>query len=277
MTVFFWEPASRRWTGWTDARPVDTPGFHPVLRFEEDGPWPGCGNPRQAAGSKWRLSGAHRNGVGRITSRGNTRGIVAGRSSFDDGPLVRDFSQLADVARRAFEPGLTGHPDHGDLVLLAPAEWGEAVWDAITQEVTRPIVDCGGRVIPLLLRHSPETDRGLTTLQKIDPTTLRAVFGSLRLGPKGLIVEPITLWTETRPIHLTLDDSPSTRAKVCHCGSTGRNRPTRSTMPMPTKREVVELSSSSVGKFMAHIEDELLAIAEGVSKSSAIWIPCEPR
>ena len=171
VSVFFWESAARRWTAWTDARPIGTQGFDPVQRFEEDGPWLGCGNPRQAAMSKWRLSGAHRNGAGRITSRANTRGIACGRSVPDDGPLLRDFAELGTLAKQAFAPGLTDHRNHADLVLLGPARWSDPQYDAVTQEVTRMVSDQNDRTIPLVLRHGPETDEGLTTLRRLDGAT----------------------------------------------------------------------------------------------------------
>ena len=265
LTVYFWEPASRCWTAWTDARPIGTPGFDPAARFDEDGPWPGCGNPRQAARTSWRLSGANRNGTGRIAARVATRGIVRGRSGPGEGPLLADFAQLAERAKQAFASGLGDRPGHADLVLLAPVHWSEAGYDPVTQEVTRLVADANHR-IPLVLRHAPETDQGLTSLQRIDGSTVRAVLGSLKIGARGLFVEPITLWTETQPIHLTLDADTSRPAR----------RATKEGAPRPVEDdagevdeeeadsgEAVPSASSRVARLLAQAESELLAIAEG--------------
>jgi hypothetical protein len=205
LTVLLWEPAVKRWTGWTDARPVGAPGFDPVLRFDEGAPWSGAASPRQMAKMTWRVSGAFRNGVGRITARDNTRGIPGKPSKPDNGPLVADFSQLATIAADVFTPGLADRRDNADLVLLAPADWAPATYDEIQQEVTRFIADPTGNMVRLVLRHSPETEHALTTLERIDGASVRAILGSLRIGAAGLFVEPITIWTDAKPIHLTLD------------------------------------------------------------------------
>ena len=260
LTVLFWEPSSKRWTGWTDARPIGAPGFDPVARFDEDGPWPGSANPRQAAMSKWRLSGAHRNGVGRITARSNTRGILSGRSTPDEGPAVRDFSQLAEFAKQAFAPGLADRRDHSDIVLLVPEKWSDATYDPITQQVTRFIADANGQIVPLLLRHSPETDHALTTLQRIDGAAVRAVLGSLHIGARGLFVEPITLWTDAKPIHLTLDGAP---ARSVSSTATARVEPESIEEPDEDETEPSQTIASPIGQMLTHVESELLAIAEG--------------
>jgi hypothetical protein len=264
LSVFFWEPAAKRWTGWADARPVGTPGFDPVNRFGEMGPWSGAASPRHAAGMTWRLMGAFRNGAGRITSRENTRGIVGAASKPENGPLVTDFSQLSTLAADAFAPGLADRRDHADLVLLAPAAVMDATYDPVLQEVTRPIADAEGRMTPMILRHSPETDTALTTLQNIAGTTVRAVLGSLRIGPFGLFVEPITLWTDAKPIHLTLD-GVSSIAKTQ--SSPDRQPDADDELEDPEDSEEPEIeSTSAVGHLLAKLDADLLAIAEsGVS------------
>ena len=263
LTVFFWEPLAQCWTAWTDARPIGAAGFDPIARFEEDGPWPGCSNPRQAAKSSWRLSGAYRNGAGRITSRANTRGIGSGRSNPEAGPLVQDFSEFAALAKRAFAPGLTDHRSHADLVLLAPAHWFDAQYDPVTQEVTRFIADANNRSIPLILRHSPETDEGLTTLQRIDGTSVRAVLGSLRIGGRGLFIEPITLWTEAEPIHLTLDGAIVSAAPSADSSVQMEDDPENAEQSDEEDSMAIQPVTSSIGQLLAQIEGELLAIAEG--------------
>jgi hypothetical protein len=210
--------------------------------------------------SKWRLSGAHRNGVGRITARSNTRGILSGRSTPDERPALGDFSQLAEFAKQAFAPGLADRRDHGDLVLLAPEKWFDAAYDPVTQQVTRLIADANGRIVPLLLRHSPETDHGLTTLQRIDGGTVRAVLGSLHIGSRGLFVEPITLWTDTKPIHLTLDGAP---ARSIQPTSTVRAEPDAIEDLEEDDQEASQVIASPIGQMLTHVESELIAIAEG--------------
>jgi hypothetical protein len=263
VTVLFWEPAAKRWTGWTDARPFGAPGFDPVHRFDEAAPWSGSASPRQAARLTWRVTGALRNGVGRITARDNTRGIAGKPSSPQDGPLMTDFSQLRALAAEAFAPGLADRRDHADLVLLAPTMWTDAMYDEIQQEVIRVVGDAQGESVPLILRHSPETDTALTTLERIDGSTVTAVLGSLRIGARGLFVEPTTLWTDNKPIHLTLDGV--VRAKAAPAMTVMKTED-------DTNDELEEAEDaddgpeaetvSGVGKLLARVEDSLVAMAE---------------
>lgn len=256
LTVLFWEPAARRWTAWNDARPIGTPGFDPLQRFSEAGPWNGSATPRQAAQTFWRLTGVHRNAAGRITVRDNSRGIATRPVQPRDGPLITDFSQIAPAAQSAFLPGLAERADHADLVLLAPAQWFPAAYDPITQEVARCIVDANGLSLLLRLRHSEETAQGLTTLEKIDGASVNAVLGSLRIGPLGLFVEPITLWTD-RPIHLTLDAATTASATA-----PAPIEPEEADDDVAAEESIPLDSDSPLGHLLALVQDELVSIAE---------------
>lgn len=257
LTVFLWEPSSRRWTTWNDARPLATPGFDPVRRFDEGGPWSGAASPRQAAGTSWRLSGIHRNAAGRLTARDNSRGIPGRPSRPEDGPLITDFSQLGPMAAEAFAPGLRQRTDHGDLVLLAPAQCGPPEYDAIQQEVLRPLADANGKLAILKLRHSPESEHALTTLQTMDGPTVKAVLASLRIGEQGLFVEPITLWTAEKPIHLTLDGAPPAAQQSAAAAASDASEEDEETQEEPPM-----LEASAVGHLLVLGENELTAIAE---------------
>ena len=262
LTVLFWEPAAKRWTGWTDARPVGAPGFDSVHRFDEGGPWSGAASPRQAARTTWRVSGALRNGVGRITARDNARGIAGKPSSPPDGPLMTDFSQLRALATEAFAPGLADRRDHADLVLLAPTMWTDPIYDEIQQEVIRVVGDAQGGSVALILRHSPETDEALTTLQRIDGSTMRAVLGSLRIGARGLFVEPITLWTDKKPIHLTLDGVVRSKPAVAVAAKVEDDADDELEEAEGADEGPEAETVSGVGKLLARVEDALVAMAE---------------
>jgi hypothetical protein len=267
LTVYFWEPAAKRWTGWTDARPVGAPGFDPVRRFDEDGPWPGASGPRHAAMTRWRVAGAHRNAAGRLAARANTRGVPAGRASPADGPLLTDFAALDAVAEQAFAPGLADRREHANLVLLGPAAWADATYDPVRQEVTRFVSDAGGRAVPLLLRHAEETEHALTTLQHADAATLRAVLGFLRVGPAGLHVEPVTLWCDAKPIHLTLDGVPAAKAKAASIPAPDVSDDEEVDDLENADPEDVPAEHGDGGAGLQHvlalIEAEVLAVAEG--------------
>ena len=263
ITVLFWEPAAKRWTGWTDARPIGTPGFDPVHRFDEGAPWSGAASPRQAAKLTWRVTGAFRNGVGRITSRENTRGIRGRSTTPQAGPLISDFAQLKSVATEAFEPGLADRRDHADLVLLAPTIWSDADYDEIQQEVIRIVGDAQGSAVPLILRHSPETDQALTTLQRIDGATVRAVLGSIRIGARGLFVEPITLWTDAKPIHLTVDGALRAKSMAAATAPQREDADDELEDPEDPEDESPEAETASgVGKLLARVEDLLVSMSE---------------
>jgi hypothetical protein len=144
--------------------------------------------------------------------------------------------------------------------LIAAARWDPALYDPIQQEVTRNLFDAAGRGISLILRHSEETREALTTLQNLDGATAHAVLGSLHIGARGLFVDPITIWTDQKPIHLTLDGAAQ--------GAPANPRPADAEGDELEEAEddadsvAVVDEVSSIGRLLAHVEAELLAIAE---------------
>ena len=209
LTLYFWEPAAGRWTGWTDARPVDAPGFDPAGRFEQDPPWTGARSPRDAASRRWRVGGLRRNAAGRIASREGSRGLADGDGDAMLGPVVSDFSALPALFDRALALGLTAdRSDLDALVLLRPAEWRPASYDAVRQVARREVADAAGVSVPLRLAHGPASGDGLQTLLKTPADRLGPVLGRLTAAGGSRCVEPLTIWVDGRPVHLTLDPTP---------------------------------------------------------------------
>jgi hypothetical protein len=97
-------------------------------------------------------------------------------------------------------------------------------------------------------------------LQRIDAATVRAVLGSLRIGPRGLFVEPITLWTDAKPIHLTLDGAP---ARSIQAAAQLQDESDAIEDLDEDEQESTQVITSAIGQMLTQVESELIAIAEG--------------
>lgn len=214
VTVYFWDESAKDWATWSDSRPVDQPGFDPAGRFRSDGPWAGCNSPQDASRSVLRLTGAYRNPQARLSGRPATRALVTGptlarRASEGFPVVISNWSELSPRVRQAFGGGLSERGANRDLVLLAPAAFGPASYDPLRQELTRLIFDDAGRMLKLWLPFMPEYESAVDLLEKLQPEIPPAVFGALRLVAGRVCVQPISLISDDKIVHLNLDQAPA--------------------------------------------------------------------
>ncbi len=260
LTVYFWDRSARDWATWTDARPLTTGSFDPVMRYRADGPWPGLASPAEAARNSLRLVGAWRNRQGRLSGRPATRAIPIGQADVASVPVrIEHWDAIADRARQLFGGGWHDRTEQDAIVLLAPAHWGPPLFDEVRQELLRIVWDKEGRPLVLVLPYDEETKQAVETLQVHDPSATRSVLGLLRLGWDRLSVEPITLHTENDLINLTLEGAANSLAEA----------------PEPAGGEIgeqeedtdvgveIEPSSTNLGRLLSLLAARLLAIAEG--------------
>jgi hypothetical protein len=214
VTAYFWDIGGRQWATWTEARPLTAPGgFDPAARFRDQGPWLGCPSVAQTSGSRVRLTGAWRNGEGRLSGREGIQAVVPGAADPAQGPPpLDDWAQVAEQARRCFRPGLRDADAREALVLLAPARWEAADFDEVRQELTRVIRDAAGRELALWVPYREETAGAVAWLEACRPGGAARVLGTLRLLRGRLVVEPISLHEPPRVTHLTLDPPPKASA-----------------------------------------------------------------
>ncbi len=260
LTIYFWDRSASNWASWTDARPLTTGGFNPVLRFRADGPWTDLVSPESGARSSLRLVGAWRNRQGRVSGRPSTRAIPIGPAEVASIPArLERWDVLADRARQLFGGGFRDRTEQDAIVLLAPARWGPSRFDEVHQEYRRVIWDEEGRPLLLAMRHEKGTEAAVDTLMAHDASATRSVLGLLHLESDRLSVEPITLHTDNGPINLTLEgaSSPATG----HLDSPGAD--TGGQEEEFGDDVEIKPSNTNLGRLLSLLAMRLLAIAEG--------------
>jgi hypothetical protein len=204
LTLYFWEPAAKRWASWSDARPLDAPDFSPSGRARSEPPWTGARHPRDAAGSAWHVSGLRRSAAGRIAGGEAARGI---RQPPQDlaaiVPIVTDFGSLS--ARSDTLALSSNWSPLDDLVLLQPTTCDEPAYDAVRQVATCKIHDAGGQAITLHAAHGPAAGDAIATLLATEDDPPELVLARRLLDHAEPAATPITFWRGGRPTHLTLD------------------------------------------------------------------------
>ena len=204
LTVYFWEPLGRRWCTWSAARPLGTAGFSPKQVFEAAGPWNGCLSPREASGSRLRLSGAWRSAAGRLSGRASTTAFTAGPTPPEMLPAIGNWWDLRDRALALFRGGIGEFDEQLETVVLRPARWGPAQYDEVHQRLWRPLVDGSGHVLPLLVPYSEETGAAVRALEAYAPADGALVVGLLRLVDGILCAEPVSVIDGARVWCVTL-------------------------------------------------------------------------
>lgn len=276
VTVYFWDESRKDWATWSDSRPVTQPGFDPASRFRSEGPWEGCRSPQEAAQSVLRLSLACRNPQGRISGRPATRAIVVGPSRPCKVPgVVTAWTELAERAKRLFGGGLGERHENLELVLLVPKAWDPSFYDTLRQELVRPVVDEAGRAVNLWLPFTPENEAGVAHLEHHDPAATFGLLGAVRLVAGQVCIQPISLYTEDRIVHLTLLDpkaapSGAKPPKKARAGKTGGGSPTQET---ESEEEIVAgeeeetapqpAAATPLGRILITVQAELEALVEG--------------
>jgi hypothetical protein len=211
LTVYFWDRSAGRWATWTEARPLTTGGLDPATRYHEEGPWSGVDSPASASRKALRLTGAYRNRSGRLSGRPSTRTFALAPADSKAIPARLDrWAELAERARQLFGGGFRDRNEQDEIVLLAPAGWGAPEFDPIRQEIVRVVSDADGRPLPLVLRHTPETQGAVDALEAHDPSDTHTVLGLLRLDGDRLYVEPISLHGAKGVFNLTLETARRT-------------------------------------------------------------------
>lgn len=194
LTVYFWERNGKRWTTWTEARPLTVEHFDPAQRFTAPGPWAGCESPAAAARTHFRLAPAWRSRAGRLSGRTGTHQVPLGDSVAGLLPApIRDWSELDRRAHDALARPAGDADELASLLLVAPDAWGPALFDTIAQELRRPLFDARGRGVPLVVPQSPETSDAIAHLERLDPEPGALVLGTIQLLHGRIAILPISI------------------------------------------------------------------------------------
>jgi hypothetical protein len=209
LTVYFWDTKSSRWNTWTDSRPLGSPGFDPVSRYTQEGPWSGLTSPREASRKRLRVTSAFRNAAGRLSGRAATRALATAPADPLAAPIMDNWAALAPQLERFYGGGFHDRTEGDQVVLLKPANLLPATFDENRQQIVRPMLDTAGRILPLVLRYDDRTPGAVEHIERIESNSLRGVLGLLVGTSEGLAVEPITLFPPDGPGHITLDGTPA--------------------------------------------------------------------
>ncbi len=258
LTVYFWEPHAQRWNTWTDTRPAEQQ-FDPSARYTQEFPWPGVRNPREASRSRYRVSGVFRNPVGRLSGRHGARAVRVGDTELSHVSCVRQWPELVPRIERIFGGGLTQQVENDDVVLVVPARVADPVFDAVNQAMQRALIDPDERVLPLRLAYQESIPKAVEHIETVGSDELVAVLALLRAGVDGVHVEPVTLITEDRFIHITLDGVTTSRKATSTTASFAKDDSEAN-----AKREfdVPDTPNSRVGLLLRQTLDRLEDVAE---------------
>lgn len=262
LTLYFWDVGGSRFTSWCDARPLNTPGFDPVARYHQGGPWTGCKEPYDACRNSYRVAGAWRNLAGRISGRESTRAIGIGKSDLARLPAITQWRQLTTRLNSLFGGGLAQHTEVDELVLLQVASATPATFNAVRQEATQIMVDQDQKLLPLILKHLTETPQAVTNMEHVDPAQLHHVLGLLKLGADGLYVEPITYFAADRAINLTLDGVARRQAQPAADRSVNEDQTDDAVEEADDEQEAFTSARAPVANLLSGALRELEAIGE---------------
>lgn len=192
--------------------------------------WDSAPTPATSSRSRFRLSDAQRNRLGRLSGRAACQALVsspADLSSLEmEGARFNDWRKLAEHIAAKHASGLVKSSPLDHLVLVMPTAWGEPVYDQLRQRLIRPVHDASGRVLPLVLPHADEWGFAIDTLQTWDARQWETwgVLGTPFISSEGLSLTPISLLNRVslpKPIqspvlHMNLDawKTPTTPATV---------------------------------------------------------------
>ena len=297
LTLYFWDVAGRRWTSWTDARPTihTNVQFNPQLRYRQDAMWDSAPTPATISRSRFRLSDAQRNRLGRLSGRTACQALVSGPADLGslevDSARFDDWRKLAEHIAFKHASGLVKSSPLDHLVLITPAAWGEPVYDQLRQRLIRPVQDAAGRVLPLVLPHADEWGFAIDTLQTWNPEQWETwgVLGTAFITSEGLSLTPMSLLNRVslpKPIqssvlHLNLDTwktpaMPATEAPAAAPASPVSSEEEAEMLESDLEQEAVDEqesaawgSNSAVGHLLRSASQELEQMAERGARASS--------
>lgn len=197
LTLLFWSPASQAFLACTDARP-ESQRFDPLARYRASGPWTGLGAPAQATGRCLQLLNAQTSAAGRLSASDKTQATVqsvAGDSLLSGLTPHASWSAVND-ARQSRRLSLLAEPQPmRDWVVLEPARYGQARFDATRQTLVWPLHDAEDRLLMAEIAYSPLSAHAIERIEALAPGQLagQRLVARLRTTAGGLIAEPLSL------------------------------------------------------------------------------------
>jgi len=267
ITVLFWEPASRRWNTWTEARPRHPlAGFNPAARFTQPGPWEGAGSPQQLVGSVFRLINARRNPWFRLSGSGRTRALVTGPVTGwpESMPVAAPWTDLGGRLAQHRNIGLREADPLAAVVALVPRRWEQRGFDAVTQTFRWILRDEAGTVARLQLPFNDLTERAIRSLESVSAADVGGamVIGRAEVTAGVLTVHPFGLWRPGRA-PLALAFSGTVRTSTARSGAPPEAPESLEEADEETPAEAGAPMTGSVARLLDALDGLLLEWAEG--------------
>lgn len=197
LTMLFWSPQSRSFLACTDARP-ESQRFDPRARYQAPGPWAGLAAPAQASGQRLQLQDAQASAAGRLSASDKTHVAVQALPSTE---LFAGLSphtcwqQLID-SRQSLPASLLSKPRPMlDWVVLRPARYAQARFDASRQTLVWPLHDAEDQVLEAEIAYSPLSAHAIERIEEMTPQQLDGqwLVARLRSAAGRWAVEPLSL------------------------------------------------------------------------------------
>lgn len=200
LTMLFWSPQDQVFLSCTDARPENQRGFNPVARYKAAGPWGGLGAPAQATGRRVLLGNAQLNNTGRLSAAESTTATVqvvgSGTAFAQQLKPCTSWAELA-LARGVSRGSLLSEAQPmKDWVVLRPARYGVAKFDATRQTLVWPLFDDNDQRLDAELIYSEQTAHAITRVEQLGGEQLPVgtmLVVHVRNGQSGLVVEPLSV------------------------------------------------------------------------------------
>jgi len=197
LTMLFWSPQSRSFLACTDARP-ESQRFDPRARYQAPGPWAGLAAPAQASGQRLQLRDAQTSAAGRLSTSDKTHAAVQALPStelFADLSPHTSWQALID-SRQSLPASLLSEPRPMlDWVVLRPARYAQARFDASRQTLLWPLHDAEDRVLEAEVAYSPLSAHAIERIEEMTPPQIDGQWLVARLRSTGgrWTVEPLSL------------------------------------------------------------------------------------
>ena len=221
LTMLFHSPVDGTFLSCTDARPASLRSFDPVARYRQPGPWSGLNAPQAATGRLVTLTNARTNEQGRIAAAERVVATVQPAvEPFAALPAVTKWARLADVVDGTEQGLLAEAQPMRRWVILAPARFEPARFDATRQTLVWPLVDDEGATLRAELVWSETSRHAIERVESLQPDDVPAgtrVVARVSLQGGERVVEPLSLVRagapETTPVDCLHFDAPAAKTR----------------------------------------------------------------
>ncbi len=262
LAVLFWDPATRRWNSWSDARPRHQAGqFSAVARYTAPGPWEGADTPRQVSRCTFQLRHAWRSAAGRLSGSSQSRALVTGAVKMLPAslPVYTVWAELEQHLAAQVLPGLREADPLAAMVAIRPAAWGERRFDPVRQTFTWQLQDAASQRLPLELRFDDLNEPAIRHLEKMAAPApgQEVLVGRVARGREGLEIHPFSLWRERLGVtNLALDTNRAPPP------SPANSLPHQADWEDAGEETEVPVLDTPLTRFLDEVDDLLLTLAE---------------